>query len=185
MKASIFSALALLISLNANAEVKKSAPAVDCSKAAQGKVTIKTIGDRIAFKRAGSLAYQCFSQKNAKLIAARVAAIKKAQTDNDEPTKCGQSDPLQSLVLTSWTSERPSISVSPEGKTVATTGGGTYLLMREPITCGSLGTGLFGGIVGAVSAQLDIEESYIFNMDDESDPGLQLIQVKFETLLQI
>ena len=180
MKTQIAFLSTLLLALSAQA-----APKTDCSQAAQGKVTITTVGSRLKLDKGAEIAYRCFQKAENSIVVARAAAIRKAQEQSGNEDQCGFPDKLQLLILESWTSERPSISVGENEEMNAVTGGGTTFLVREPFLCGGLGTGLFGGIVSSVSASIDVEESYNFRMDDTKKPAKQILDISFKGLIDL
>jgi hypothetical protein len=174
----------LSIASSAIALVAKTTTKVDCSKADKGEVTIKVVGDRLTMEKGAELAYKCLSVKNKDLAAKRKAAIAKSKVDS-EPGQCGQSEPIQTLLLSSWMGERPYPSSQPDGSMIYSLGGEAKVLAREPISCAGVGSGMFGGVNQSTSVTLDITENATFDMEDESKPMNQEIKVKINKLINL
>lgn len=188
-------ALSIVYNSSAHAEPTTSATAsnttstrnVDCSNAGSGKILINTSGEILTQEVAATLAYSCLAQKNRNVVSARKLAIKEAKkNDLGEPGNCGASEALQTLVLTSWNSGRPSTSVVGDGQIiVGITSGEATVLIREPLVCGPMGTGLFEGTVNSVSAVIEVKNSATFNMTDESVPATQRIELKLKRIINL
>ncbi len=175
----IITALVLMVSaISAKAVVIK--PLVDCN-GAQARVTITSTLKRFSATEAAQIAYDCLKSSNRLLSSQRSADQLKSSVENtpDDLTdlRCGQTtEPLQIIILKSWNSERPSYSVN--GKT-ASLDGNTKVLVREPISCVDIGTGLYTGITNGTVSELEISESYSLNVNDASS-GKQILNIELK-----
>ncbi len=163
----------LFVGLNGFAEVK-----VDCSKSAQGLIKITSTEGRLSLQKAAEKSYECLIKDNASVRKAKADAIRSARKEGDSygsKRQCAKSkEDLQFLVLKSWDSERPGY-VNETTSEISSEG---TFLVRQPIKCEAIGTGLFSGIVSASSSTLELAENYRFSMDDDNAPTLQTIEIK-------
>ena len=160
----------LLVGFNSFAAVT-----TDCSQASKGLVTITSDSERLSMSRASELAYQCLisdSGRNAEVRSAKAAAINTARKENLR--NCGRTGPaLQVFSLKSWHGERPWV----DEKGIARFSGEETTLVREPIECVVIGTGLFSGTVASVTVKLELLETFSTPMEVKGDSN-QKIEVK-------
>ncbi len=177
----VFSVLLATKAFATNEEIK-----VNCDQGAQGKVSIEVKDSRLSNEKALELAYACLLEKNTQVRNSKAAAIRAARVtgaDVGSRKQCAKSnEDLQILKLTSWDGGRPGYT-SEEG-VVEIGRSGTYLV-RKPFSCGAIGTGLFEGIVSASTMKMSIEENYRFNMEDDSKPSIQRIEIALQQIFSL
>ena len=156
---------------------------VECAKGAEGSVKISVKNERITLRKAGELAYNCLMTNNTEVRNAKAKALRAARAEGDtygSKKQCAQtSEDLEYIVLKSWISGRPGIDASGN----AEMGSEETLLVRQPFTCGGIGTGLFDGVVSSVNVSLEMSEMYKFNIEDDNAPSTQEINIKLKGVL--
>ncbi len=133
--------------------------------------------------RSIELAYNCLLTNNTEVRNAKAKALRAARAEGDtygSKRQCARTaEDLEYIVLKSWIGGRPGIDAGGN----AEIGSDETLLVRQPFTCGGIGTGLFDGVVSSVNVSLEISEMYKFNMEDENGPSTQDINVKLKGVL--
>lgn len=159
-------------------------PTVDCSKAAQGLVSIvaSSTGDQLplALDQAAKLAFACLKEKNTHVAASLKTALNKAKQATAYPERCGEPGDLQVIEMSSWIGGRPHFSTGDDGKVTGQTDANATYLVRAPFTCDGVGSGLYAGIISAASATLKISANNSFSQDDDSAPYVQKIIVQLK-----
>lgn len=171
---------AVLFSLSSFANDKIS---VDCAKGAEGVVRISVKDERITLRKAGELAYNCLMTNNTEVRNAKAKALRAARAEGDSymsKKQCAQTtEDLEFVVLKSWISGRPGVDAGGNAEMSSD----ETLLVRQPFTCGGIGTGLFDGVVSSVNVSLELSEGYKFNIEDDSKPSTQDINIKLKGVL--
>lgn len=171
---------AILFSLSALASDKTT---VDCAKGAEGIVKINVKNERITLRKAGELAYNCLMTNNTEVRNAKAKALRAARAEGDSymsKKQCAQtSEDLEFIVLKSWIAGRPGVDAAGDAEMSSD----ETLLVRQPFTCGAIGTGLFDGVVSSVNVSLELSEGYKFNIEDDNKPTTQEINIKLKGVL--
>lgn len=170
----------VLFSLSALASDKIS---VGCAKGAEGAIKISVKNERITMRKAGELAYNCLMTNNTEVRNAKAKALRAARAEGDtygSKKQCAQTtEDLEYIVLKSWIGGRPGVDARGNAEMASD----ETLLVRQPFSCGGIGTGLFDGVVSSVNVSLEISEMYKFNIEDDNAPSTQEINIKLKGVL--
>ena len=166
--------------ISANAGLAK--PKIECN-GAQANVVITSKSQRLSTADVSKIVFDCFKISN-RVLYSQIQANKsisfEGNTADSTDPRCGQTvEPLQIITLKSWGNERPAYAI--DGKT-ATIESDSTVLVREPISCESIGTGMYAGITNGTVAQLEIHESFTFKNENEKS-GTQITKIVLKKVL--
>ena len=134
-------------------------------------------------RNAGELAYNCLMTNNTEVRNSKAKALRAARAEGDSyasKKQCAQrTEDLEYIVLKSWIGGRPGVDASG----IAEMASDETLLVRQPFTCGGIGTGLYEGVVSSVNVSLEMNEMYKFNIEDDNAPSTQEINIKLKGIL--
>jgi|GEM_PF-6199082 len=178
----VFATLLVLSSVQALA----AAPAVDCSQAAKGKVTVKVVGQTIEQSAAAKLAFSCFARlpENVKAIG---AIVKKAADDSDAQASQCSLGKVNVLETASWNAGRPYGSYNDKtDKTTYSMGGESTQLVTQTYSCGGIGTGLYEGVVATIAMTMKVDNSLdLGDIEDNSSTTVQTLVITAPSLVSL